>query len=417
MRLYENLRMALRSLLSRKLRTLLTMLGIIIGTGSVIGLVSVGQGAQASITSSIQGIGSNLIFVQSGNFSASAREQNAAPQQALTLKDAQALADPAQLSLVAGVAPQITTNGTLVYQGTTVSQQIIGTTPAYETVNNGTVEFGSFFSQTDLDGNTRVVVLGSQTAATLFGDAQSALGQEVRINKLPFIVVGVLKSLGGQGPMGTRDNTAIVPITTAMQRFSNSRSGPGASNRVNVIYVSAVDSKSINTVIADIKTIMRERHKIEIGADDDFTVSSQQDILSSLTQITTILTLFLGAIAGISLLVGGIGIMNIMLVSVTERTREIGIRKAVGAKKSDILMQFLVESVVLSFIGGAIGIGFGWLISAVVNQVAGSSFHSVITLSAVSMAVGFSIFVGLFFGIYPANRAGSLNPIDALRYE
>ncbi|MHB1356815.1 MAG: ABC transporter permease [Anaerolineae bacterium] len=417
MRLYENLRMAIRSLLSRKLRTLLTMLGIIIGTGSVIGLVSVGQGAQASITSSIQGIGSNLIFVQSGNFSASSAQQNTAPQQPLTLKDSQALADPTQLSNVAGVAPQISTAGTLVYQGTTVSQQIVGTTPDYETVNNGTVEFGTFFSQADLDGNTRVVVLGSQTAATLFGDAQSALGQEVRINKLPFTVVGVLKSLGGQGFTGTRDNAAIVPITTAMQRFSNIRTGSGASNRVNVIYVSAVDSSSIDTVIADIKTIMRERHKIEVGADDDFTVSSQQDILSSLTQITGILTLFLGAIAGISLLVGGIGIMNIMLVSVTERTREIGIRKAVGAKKSDILMQFLVESVVLSFIGGAIGIGFGWLISAVVNQVAGSSFQSVITISAVSMAVGFSIFVGLFFGIYPANRAGSLNPIDALRYE
>lgn len=417
MRLIENLRMAIRSLMSQKLRTLLTALGIIIGTGAVIGLVSVGQGAQASITASIQGIGSNLIIIQPGNFSASATQQNFRPQETLTLKDAYAIADPTQVSLVAGVAPQITTNGSLVYQGTTVSQQIIGTTPDYETVNNATVEFGSFFSQSDLDGNTRVVVLGSQTAATLFGDSQSALGQEVRINKLPFTVVGVLKSLGGQGLTGTRDNAAIVPITTAMQRFSNQRFGPSASNLVNVIYVSAINSKSINAAITEITTLLQVRHNIQIGANNDFTVSSQQDILSSLNQIVSILTLFLGAIAGISLLVGGIGIMNIMLVTVTERTREIGIRKAVGAKKSDILMQFLVESVVLSFIGGALGIAFGWLISVVVNQVAGATFHSVITFSAVAMAVGFSVFVGLFFGIYPANRAGSLNPIDALRYE
>ena len=416
MRLIENLRMAIRSLISQKLRTLLTMLGIIIGTGAVIGLISVGQGAQTTITSQIQGLGSDLIFVFPGNFT-TAMTRRVISRDTLTLKDAEAIADPAQTSLVVGVAPKVSVAGFLVYQGTTDSQRIVGSTPEFETVSNRPVEYGAFFTKTELDNSTRVVVLGAQTARTLFGDAQSAVGQNLRINKLPFVVVGVLKEVGGIDFTGPRDNAAVIPITTLMRVFKSDHSVSDASNRVDVIDVAVIDAQSIDIAIADIQTILRERHRIRIGADDDFTVASQKDILGILSQITGILTLFLSVIAGISLLVGGIGIMNIMLVSVTERTREIGIRKAVGAKRSDILMQFLVESVLLSFTGGALGIGFGWLISVVINQIAGSSFHSVLTPSAVAMSFGFSVFVGLFFGIYPASRAASLNPIEALRYE
>ncbi|MHB9033990.1 MAG: ABC transporter permease [Anaerolineae bacterium] len=417
MRLLENLRMAVRSLTARKLRSILTMLGIVIGTGAVIGLVSVGTGATASITSQIEGMGANLIIVQAGNYSASSNQQQFRPQDTLTLKDAEAIADPTQVTGVAGVAPQMSTMGTLSHEGTVVNLQLIGSTVDYETVHNLTVQYGSFFSQVDDDAYTRIVVLGASTAETLFGDAQSAVGQQVRINNLDFTVVGVLKALGGTGISGTRDNTAIVPITTAMRRFLNDRFGPGSSNRVDTIYISAADKNSITSVVSQVTALLQTRHNIAAGAENDFTVSTQQDMLSSLTQVTQIMTIFLGAIAGISLLVGGIGIMNIMLVSVTERTREIGIRKAVGAKRIDILLQFLVESVVLSVIGGAFGVGLGWVISQVINKVAAGTLTSVITASSVLMAVGFSLFVGLFFGIYPANRAAGLDPIQALRYE
>ncbi len=417
MRLVENLRMALRSLMSRKMRSILTMLGIVIGTGAVIGLVSVGSGVTASITSQVEGMGANLIIIQAGNYNASSQRTDFTPQDTLTLKDAEAIADETQITNVAGVAPQMSTMGQLSFQGTVVNLQVTGSSEDYDIVNNRVVEFGTFFSQVDVDAYARVVVLGSATAETLFGDAESAVGQQVRINKLNFTVVGVFESLGGTGLSGTRDNAAVIPITTAIRRFRNERAGSSTSTRVDTVYVSAVDKKNIDSTVAEITDLLRTRHKIEIGTDNDFTSSTQEDMLSSLTQITQIMTIFLGAIAGISLLVGGIGIMNIMLVSVTERTREIGIRKAVGAKRSDILLQFLVESVVLSVIGGAIGIGFGWVISLVINQVAAGMFSSVITASSILMAVGFSFGVGLFFGIYPANRAAALNPIDALRYE
>lgn len=392
------------------------MLGIIIGTGAVIGLVSVGQGAQTTITTLIEGLGSNLVFVFPGNFSSATTLQTIS-RDTLTLKDAEAIADPAQTSLVAGVAPKVSVAGFLVYQGTSVSQMVVGSTPAFETVGNRPVEYGAFFSKTELDNYTRVVVLGAQTASTLFGDAPSAVGQTIRINKLPFVVAGVLKEIGGVDYTGSRDNAVVIPITTLMRLFESDRAVLDASNRIDVIDVAVIDAQNIDAAIVEIQTILRERHRIRIGALDDFTVASQKDILGVLSQITGVLTLFLSVIAGISLLVGGIGIMNIMLVSVTERTREIGIRKAVGAKRSDILIQFLIESVVLSLTGGALGIAFGWLISVVINQIAGSSFHTALTPAAVALSFGFSVLVGLFFGIYPANRASILNPTDALRYE
>jgi putative ABC transport system permease protein len=308
------------------------------------------------------------------------------------------------------VAPEFGGSASVVYGGETLLNQIVGTTPDYPRVRNSLVREGRFVDDTDVQSSARVAVLGSQTATDLFGD-QSPVDQTIKINKTPFRVIGVMEEKGG-GSGGSEDTQILVPISTAQTRMFNARTSAGL--RVSTIYVMAVDEQSIDQAIAEITEVLRDRHKIQFQQ-DDFTVLSQKDILGVLDQITGVLTIFLGAIAAISLLVGGIGIMNIMLVSVTERTREIGIRKAVGAKRRDILVQFLIEAVVLSLIGGAMGIAMGVGTALVVNL--SGAFTTVVTIESVLLAVGFSLAVGLFFGIYPATRAASLNPIDALRYE
>ncbi|MGI6374517.1 MAG: ABC transporter permease [Anaerolineae bacterium] len=413
MNLWESVRMAFRSLAANKLRAGLTMLGIIIGTGAVIALLSVGEGAKAAITSQIQSIGSNLVFVFPGRFEqTSGYSQNYAP---LTLEDAQALADPALAPHVAAVAPIVDRSFPVTAGGDALQVEVVGSTAEFEFVRNYPVEFGAFLSEPDTASEARVVVLGAATARKLFGEEALALGETVRINRIPFTVVGVLASKGGQGfGGGTADDIAIVPITTALRRLVSGRQAATAGRVIDYISVSALDEKSIDAAIDEISWVLRDRHGIEYQ-EDDFTATSQQDILGVFDQITNVLTIFLGAIAGISLLVGGIGIMNIMLVSVTERTREIGIRKAVGARRGDILGQFLIESIVMSVIGGVVGIGFGWGISLAVN--ATDQFTTVVTPQSVLLAVSFSMAVGLFFGIYPASRAANLNPIDALHYE
>ena len=365
-------------------------------------------------SSQIEGIGSNLIFVFGGSLSATSDMRALARSEPLTRQDAEALADGARAPHVAAVAPEIDRSATLTYDSKSSTMSITGTTPEYEYVRSFPVEYGRYFTSGEDSAAARVVILGSDTAAAFFDDPELALDQTIRINRIPFQVIGVLAQKGGQGFSGgaSRDNVAIVPITTFQKRlFSSSSSGGG---EVDFINISATDKDSIDAAIDEVTWIMRDRHDIQYE-EDDFTVASQEDILGVLNQITSILTIFLGAISGISLLVGGIGIMNIMLVSVTERTREIGIRKAVGAKRRDILWQFLIESVVLSVAGGAIGIGFGWGISAIVNTF--DVFTTYVSPQAVMLAVGFSVVVGLFFGIYPANRAAGLNPIQALRYE
>jgi putative ABC transport system permease protein len=415
MNIIESIRMAFTSLRANKLRSGLTMLGIIIGTGAVIALLSVGQGAQAEITRQIQSIGSNLIFVLPGNLSQGLSTGQVRSVQPLTRQDAEALLDPSRAPHVAAVAPELNRIGTVTYQSESTDVTLVATTPAYEFVRNFRAQYGEFFTAGDEAAGARVAVLGIQTAKNLFGEPELALGQTVRINRVPFRVVGVLEEKGGQGLRGTsRDSIAIVPLTTAFNRLFSGRTASGQGQRVDFISVSAVDEASISAAMDEITWILRDRHKIQFD-EDDFTVASQQDILGVFNQITNILTIFLGAIAGISLLVGGIGIMNIMLVSVTERTREIGLRKAVGAKRADVLWQFLIESIVLSVLGGMLGIGFGWAVSRFVNSL--STFRTVVTPQAVALAVGFSVMVGLFFGIYPANRAANLNPIEALRYE
>jgi putative ABC transport system permease protein len=411
----ESIRMALSSLRANKLRTGLTMLGIIIGTGAVIALLAVGQGAQAEITGQIQSIGSNLIFVFSGRMQQSGSRVTMRAVTPLTRQDADAIADTERNPHVAAVAPEIDRNVTITYGGGSVSVSVVGTTPEYQMVRNFRTQYGEFLSSADETAAARVVVLGGTTATDLFGASEDAVGETVRINRVPFRVIGVLEEKGGQGfGGGSRDAVAIVPLSTAQKKLFSGRLLTDAGQRVDIINVSAVDEASMDTAIDEITWTLRDRHDIQFE-EDDFTVASQQDILSVAGQITSILTIVLGAIAGISLLVGGIGIMNIMLVSVTERTREIGIRKAVGAKRSDILWQFLIESIVLSVVGGVVGIAFGSSVAALVQRLA--DLGTLVTAQAVALAVGFSLAVGLFFGIYPASRAANLNPIDALRYE
>ena len=400
---------ALESLNVNKLRSGLTVLGIVIGVAAVIAMLAVGQGAEASITGSISGIGTNLLFVFRGDPGDNIR--NPKP---LTLSDADALRDQFAAPSVAAVAPALQGNGMVSFGGEQTSPQIFGVTPEYFQVRNLIVAEGELITEEHMLGRASVVLLGPEVAVALFGHADGVTGETVRIEGQPFRVIGVLESKGG-GAFGSEDNQAIVPFTTAQTRLIRR----STSDRVDIIFVQAVSGDVVPQASEEIAQILRTRHHTPVGA-DDFTIFTQQDLLTTFASITGILTIFLGGIAGISLLVGGIGIMNIMLVSVTERTREIGLRKALGARRRDILIQFLTESSLLSLIGGIIGILFGWLISFIVGQVAAANdtaFTPVVGINAIALATLFSAAVGLFFGIYPANRAASLEPVEALRYE
>ncbi len=417
MNILESIRVALRGLTANKLRSILTMLGIIIGVAAVIALLSLGTGVTASVTDQIEGIGSNLIIITPGSTYHGGVRTAQGSAVTLTYEDAQALSDPQAAPDVVGVAPMFSSAAQLVYGGQNVNVQVTGVTPDYETVRNMPVAQGTFISKQELDALARVVVLGSNTALNLFEGADP-IGQQIKINRSNFTVVGVLESKGGSGAF-SQDDVALVPITTAQKRLFGAQRSGGVGTRVSTIFVSAASPAQLNPAIAQITEVLRDRHKTTFQT-DDFTITTQKDILAVFDQIMGLLTTFLGAIAGISLLVGGIGIMNIMLVSVTERTREIGIRKAVGAKRRDILVQFLVEAVVLSLFGGIGGIALGWAFGQVINALKIGSPNPLITIvtpDAVLLAVGFSAAVGLFFGIYPASRAAALHPIDALRYE
>jgi putative ABC transport system permease protein len=409
MGLSENFRIALRALAANKLRSVLTMLGVIIGVAAVVALMAIGQGATASITEQVQSIGANLIFVSPGRFEQGGGRTSVG---VLYYSDYEALAK--NLRHVAGIAPSYQSFGTTVaYDKRSISVSLMATTPEFAAVRAYQVAHGRFLSDKDRTLQARVAVLGSQTAQDLFGGL-NPVGRTIKIAGVPFEVVGVLAAKGASG-FNNSDDLILVPLETGYARLFGTLATSGGRRLLSDISLSAASPEVVNDVIVQIERLLRREHNLKLSDELDFSVLSQTAFLSALTSITTTLTIFLGAIAGISLLVGGIGIMNIMLVSVTERTREIGLRKAVGAKRRAILFQFLIETLVLSFTGGVMGIALGWGIAAAVT--AANLIAAQVTLDSVGLAFFFAAAVGVFFGLYPALRASRLRPIEALRYE
>jgi putative ABC transport system permease protein len=406
---------ALRGIFANKLRSSLTVLGVIIGIASVIALSSVGHGSSQMIKERIGSLGSNLLAVTPGSSSTGFVRGEAGSGQTLTYEDAQAIAASSDITTIKAVAPEASTSGQLVANGTNAYARISGETPQFTEVRNQTVAEGSFITQDDVDNKGLVCVLGSSVAQELFSNSDP-VGQTLQISSLHFTVVGVMKSV--QGIMGS-DNSVYVPITTVMYRM-NPRRTPTGGHIVNTIYLEEKKSSQNTLAISQVTKLLHDRHQIALGGTDDFTITSQQDVLNTLTETSDTLTMLLTIIGAISLLVAGIGIMNIMLVSVTERTREIGIRKAVGAKRRNILMQFLLEASSISMIGGLIGIGVGIGASKLLSgtiTLSTSPIKTVITADSIIMAFFVALAVGIVSGVYPAMRASRLNPIDALRYE
>ena len=402
MSLIQTIKTAIASLGANKLRAGLALLGIVIGVTAVITLMSIGRGTTEQITGIIQGLGTNLLFVQPEG------------EGQLTLGDANALVDPVYAPTVLASAPEIRTFATLVAGRENTNAQVVGVTPVYLTARNLDLASGMFIKSQHVDNRDEVIVLGSNVAEQLFQN-RDPVGEYVRVNARRYRVIGLLESQGGGG-FGTFDTQVLIPITTAYYRLSGERTLTG-DVAVNLINVQVRDLEDIDRSIEETSGVLRLRHRIT--EEDDFTVISQQSTIETLEETTNTLVVFLGIIAGISLLVGGIGIMNIMLVSVTERTREIGIRKAMGAKRRDILFQFVAEATVLSIGGGLLGAAFGyWMTNAVDGRTLGTqTFNTSFSNEFAALALIVSAGIGLFFGIYPAVRASRLHPIDALRYE
>ncbi|GBG56446.1 multidrug ABC transporter substrate-binding protein [Sporomusaceae bacterium FL31] len=402
---WESVSIALEGLRANKLRSILTMLGIIIGVGAVIAMISIGMGVRDKVQNSIASLGSNLIIITPGATSPSGVRLAAGSNTTVTNKDSQAIAR--EVSGVNLVAPSVSKQYQIVYGNKNWTTTVQGTTPEYADVRNYELGNGSFFTNQDVDTRARFAVIGNTVSENLFGEI-SPIGQMIRINKAPFKVIGVLKSKGQSAGGMDQDDMVLVPLTTAQERLLG-------ITYLHSISVQAVDGDVINQVQEDITTLLRTRHKLTADKADDFTVRNLAAVMATAEETTGTITLLLGNIAAISLLVGGIGIMNIMLVSVTERTREIGIRKALGATYHNILLQFLIEAIVIGVTGGIIGIGLGVSAAYAISAIAG--WNTVISLTAIVIAFGFSILIGLFFGIYPARKAALLDPIDALRYE
>jgi len=409
---------ALRALGANKLRAALTMLGMIIGVGAVIALMSIGQGVQASVTSQIKGLGSNLLFVTPGATTSGGVRAQAGTAPTLTSEDAEAIVDSGQVPQALAVAPEAGNFGQVVANGQNTFTRLNGVSPDFLGVRNFTIAEGEFFSPEQLSSRSLVAVLGATSRQNLFVESD-AIGQTVRVNNVNLRVIGVMASKGAQA-QGNQDDVIYVPLSTMQTRLNRSRTARGGQT-VQTINVQLADDQDETRVAAvqNIGELLRERHRV---AEDDFTIRSQDDLLQTANQITGFITIFLGSVAGISLLVGGIGIMNIMLVSVTERTREIGIRKAIGARRSDILTQFLIEATVVSVVGGAIGILIGAGGSRLLNGLrlggpGAQPIQTVVSPDAILLAFTVSALIGLFFGVYPAVKASRLNPIEALRYE
>lgn len=400
----ESFLMAWASLVANKLRSLLTMLGIIIGVAAVIALVSIGNGVKQDIEDSISSLGSNLLVVMPGAPRTPGVRPSQGSMKSLKISDYEAIA---KLEGVKAASPMTNGSYVVIYQNKNWTTSVAGVNSNFQDVNNWTMTSGRFFSDKNVQNRERVAVVGQTVVKNLFAD-EDPVGKEIRVKNIPFRIIGVLKSKGN-GTMGNdQDDTVLIPYTTSMERVEG-------IDYLRMVYVVAKDDEGIDRLQADIENLLRVRHNIKDTNLDDFNIQNMKSIMETVAQTTGTFTLFLGAVAAISLVVGGIGIMNIMLVSVTERTREIGVRKALGATYSVIVTQFLIEAVVISLMGGFIGIAFGIGASKVIGMVSGMS--TVVSVPTIIMSFAFSMAIGLIFGIYPARKAAKLNPIDALHYE
>ncbi len=406
---FEPLSTAWVGVLTHKLRSFLTMLGIVIGVGAVIALMSIGRGAEADIISRIESLGSDLIIIRPGATVFGGVRSTAGSATTLTLEDAAAISE--QVPYVASVAPSYSRSLQLVVGAQNMNAQVTGVTPEYQWAYNLQTTAGAFVSEYDYQRGAKVAVLGSNVKETLFEGADP-VGQQIRMGDNIVRVIGVLESKGAM--MGSSDDAILIPLTALQQMVAQPRTSQG-ERVVSSIALTVTDQEQASYVVAETTTLLRSRHQLGPGIDDDFAITSLEEIASAMSEMISTMTLLLGAIAAISLLVGGIGVMNIMLVSVLERTREIGIRKALGARERDIWGQFLIEAVFLTFAGGIIGVILGWVVSLVVDRM--GLMTTVVTADIVILAVSVAVGIGLFFGFYPAWNASRLNPIDALRAE
>ncbi|TMG19122.1 MAG: FtsX-like permease family protein [Chloroflexi bacterium] len=412
MSIIEGLRLAVNGLLSNRLRSGLTMLGILIGVSAVILLVGVGNGASVAVQQQIQSLGSNLLTVFPSNArGAGGVQQGFGTGSTLTLDDVKAIANRQSSPDVVTAIPSAGGRAQLTFGNQNWNSSLTGTTEDFPSVRNYPLASGQFFTAGDVDASSKVAVIGQTVVTNLFS-GEDPIGQVIKINRQSFRVIGVLAQKGSSGGFNNQDDVVVVPITAAWNYLLG-----GRGRNVQQIYVEATSAEATSAATTEVTQVLLDRHHISDPAQADFQILSQQDVLNSASQTTGVLTLMLGAIAGISLVVGGIGIMNIMLVTVTERTREIGIRKAIGARRRDILMQFLIESMFLAGLGGALGILVGFGLSRILPLAVSSLPTPIISMPSVFMAFGISVGIGLFFGLYPANRAARLRPIEALRYE
>jgi putative ABC transport system permease protein len=405
LRIFQTIPSAFAALRANKGRSVLTTLGIIIGVAAVIAIVALGEGASASVSSQLAGLGTNLLTIMPGSTRSGGAAAGAGSATTLKAGDADAIAQ--KVNGLSGVSPVVSGSAQIIYGSQNWSTRIQGVTAAYLSINDWKIAQGSAFTDQDNTNANNVAILGQTVATNLFPNGQSPIGQLVRIRNVPFTVIGVLASKGSSG-FGDQDDTIMIPFRTGQVRLF------GSSN-INQIVVQVADAGQISSVTTEIQTLLRQRHQLQSSAPDDFTIRNNSDIISRVSSVSDTMTMLLGGVAAVSLVVGGIGIMNIMLVSVTERTREIGIRLAIGAQPRDVLFQFLVEAVVLSLLGGIIGILIGAGVAVVLPVVAG--WATVVPWNAILLSFGVSAGIGMFFGIYPARKASQLDPIVALRYE
>jgi putative ABC transport system permease protein len=405
LRIFQTIPSAMAALRANKGRSVLTTLGIIIGVAAVIAIVALGEGASASVSSQLAGLGTNLLTISPGSTRSAGAAAGAGSSVTLKASDADAISQ--NIQGLSGVSPVVSGSAQIIYSNQNWSTRVQAVTPAYLPINDWTIAQGSAFTDQDNTNANNVAILGQTVVTNLFPNGQSPIGQLVRIRNVPFTVVGVLASKGSSG-FGDQDDTIMIPFRTGQVRLF------GATN-INQIVVQVTDASQISNVQSEMDTLLRQRHQLQSYQADDFSIRNNTDIISRVSSVSDTMTMLLGGVAAVSLVVGGIGIMNIMLVSVTERTREIGIRLAIGAQPRDVLFQFLVEAVVLSLLGGILGILIGSAVALVLPIVAG--WTTVLPWNAIGLSFGVSAAIGMFFGIYPARKASQLDPIVALRYE